>query len=385
MRILMLNHNVAWRGTFFRAYHFGRHLVRRGHQVTLLTTSPHLRTRFREGLSEGVSLIETPNLLWGKVRSGWDLWDALNRILYINQRQFDLVHAFDSRPTVILPALFYRKRRRHSKLVLDWADWWGRGGTSSGRPYGSLNRIVSPIETLFEERFRNKADGATVISSPLYRRLLSLGFPPERVLLVPQGSNTDLIRPLDKYESRANLGFSASIPLLGLLGGVFPGDAELLRQAFEIVIHRLPNCRLVAMGNHIYVSTLGLRGDSVIETNYLPYDKLNRYLACCDVLLLPLCNTIANNGRWPAKLNDYLSAARPVVTCRVGDMNRLFQEHDIGLLSDDTPHDFAEKILALLDNPSMRERLGLNARRLAEGQLAWENLTARLDAFYKAI
>jgi len=384
MRILMLNHNVKGRGTYFRAYHFGRHLVKKGHQITLLTISPHSRCRFREEVDNGVRLVETPDLLWGKARSGWDLWDTLNRILYIDRHSFDLVHAFDSRPAVILPALSYRKRRG-GKLVLDWADWWGRGGTSYSRPYGLANHVIAPIETLFEEGFRNKADGATVICSGLHQRLLSMGFPSKNVLRVPQGSNTDLIRPLDKWEARAELGFPANIALVGVLGGVFPGDAQLLGQALEIVRNESPNCRLIAMGNHVYVSAFNSHGDSVIETGYLSYEKMSKYLACCDVLLLPLRNTVANNGRWPAKLNDYLSAGRPVVTCEVGDMTELFTKHKVGLLSKDTPQDFAEKVLILLGNQEMQEELGSNARKLAEGQLAWEFLTERLDNFYARI
>src|SRR5258708_4193778 len=75
MRILSLNHNVVRRGgTFFRAYHAARHLVRRGHTVTLLTISAERRWGFRREVSEGVEIIETPDALWGVGRSGWDLW-----------------------------------------------------------------------------------------------------------------------------------------------------------------------------------------------------------------------------------------------------------------------------------------------------------------------
>jgi len=44
----MLNHNVAWRSTFFRAFFFARELVDRGHEVTLATISPTGRLSFAE-------------------------------------------------------------------------------------------------------------------------------------------------------------------------------------------------------------------------------------------------------------------------------------------------------------------------------------------------
>ena len=39
MNILMLNHNVIWRSTFFRAFYFARELASRGHRVTVATIS----------------------------------------------------------------------------------------------------------------------------------------------------------------------------------------------------------------------------------------------------------------------------------------------------------------------------------------------------------
>ena len=48
LRVLMLNHNVAWRSTFYRAFYFGRELAELGHHVTLATT----KSNFASTLSE---------------------------------------------------------------------------------------------------------------------------------------------------------------------------------------------------------------------------------------------------------------------------------------------------------------------------------------------
>ena len=123
LRILFLNHNIVRRGgTFYRAYHAARYLVRRGHTVTLLTISAERRWGFRREVSEGVEIIETPDLLWGVGRSGWDLWDAISRVMFLRGRQWDVVHAWDCRPAVILPALYARGQSREvsGKLFIDW-------------------------------------------------------------------------------------------------------------------------------------------------------------------------------------------------------------------------------------------------------------------------
>src|SRR5216683_4454900 len=123
MRILLLNHNVAWSGgTFFRAFHFGRELARRGHQIDLICISPHRRFSFDCEKRDGIKIHGSPDLFWGRGRSGWDPWDCLRRSARVLKGEWDLVHAFDSRPAVILPALVVQ--RRSVPLVLDWADWW---------------------------------------------------------------------------------------------------------------------------------------------------------------------------------------------------------------------------------------------------------------------
>jgi glycosyltransferase involved in cell wall biosynthesis len=125
--------------------------------------------------------------------------------------------------------------------------------------------------------------------------------------------------------------------------------------------------------------------DAVIETGYVDYENLVRYLAACDILMLPLCNTISNQARWPSRINDYLAVGRPVVTCPVGDVSLLFREHNIGLLADDNPQHFARATLSLLEDQALREEMGSNARRIAEEQLSWENLTGQLETFYHKI
>src|SRR5688572_23384916 len=131
VRILMLNHNVIWRGTFHRCFQFARPIVRLGHEVTLVTNSATERVWFRESVLEGVRIVESPDLFWGRLRTGWDPLNALRRALRLFREPYDVIHEFDSRPTVVLPS---RWKRHAGVRVSDWGDWWGRGGAIADRP-----------------------------------------------------------------------------------------------------------------------------------------------------------------------------------------------------------------------------------------------------------
>jgi glycosyltransferase involved in cell wall biosynthesis len=97
---------------------------------------------------------------------------------------------------------------------------------------------------------------------------------------------------------------------------------------------------------------------------------------------LTLCDTGANRGRWPMKLNDYMCVGRPTVATAVGDVTHVMQQHDIGLLAPDTPEDIAQQVLSLLDDAARRDWLGRNARRVAEEVFDWRFVTTELESLY---
>ena len=67
---------------------------------------------FKEKVVDGgLRMVETPDLLFGMGRSGWDPWDTLNRMDYIRRGEWDIVHGFDSRPAVVLRNISTSRQR----------------------------------------------------------------------------------------------------------------------------------------------------------------------------------------------------------------------------------------------------------------------------------
>lgn len=382
MRLLFLNHNVAWSGgTFFRAYHLARMLVRLGHEVTLVTISRDRFATFGMEKREGVWVVESPDLMAGAARSGWDPWDAWRRRQFTRHHSYDLVHAFDSRPVVVWPALAVA--RRGVPLVMDWADWWGRGGAIDERPAGRrLRHVIRPVETFFEEHFRTRADGTTVISAALKRRAVELGVRSETIVTIPGGCDAMTIEARSRKDRRSPNGVEPGTQLIGYSGTLLRGDADLLFEAFARIHRARPGVRLVLIGN----PKVPVPPDpAIIQTGFVPFEHMVDWLASCDLLLLPQRDTIANRGRWPSKVNDYLAVGRPIVTTAVGDVAKLFNEQTIGKAVADDAEAVAAAAIALLDDQGRRDECGRNARALAEGPLAWPALAARLDEFYSRV
>ena len=382
----MLCYNTTSKGgTYWRALQLARGLAKRGHVVTAMFTSrdKHVRFTTRPDAQDGVVLVESPDLTRGSLRSGWDPFNTLARLRWGHDQRFDLVHAFEARPIVIYPALAWR--RRGAKLVLDWCDWFGKGGSVEERPNPAIRTVLRPVETYFEEHFRTRADGTTVINSLLRERVMRLGVKPETIFALPNGCDVETLRPLPQAEARRRLGWPLDVPIVGYIGALFQRDAALMAKAFDHLKQQEPRARLLLAGCNIRVDQLVAAPQDLIHTGQLAYDQLNPYLSACDVCWLPLCNSGANRGRFPFKLSDYMAVGKPVVATAVGDVVDLVQRGKFGVLCQDTPQDLAEKVMLLLRDPERCELLGQRGREMAEREFRWEQIADRLGEFYQCV
>ncbi len=391
MRILYLTHNVTWKGggAFFRAYHQARHLVQRGHDVTVVSIAPKARTGFRQFEADGVTIVESPDLLSGQARTGWDPWDTLQRIRHFQRAQFDLVHGLESRPVVALPALWL-KRTQGIPVILDWADWYGRGGTAHERTRW-IRLFMEPVETFCEEKFHPLADGCVAMGEPLLERAAALGIPRDRMINLLHGCDPEGLTPYPVDAARSRLqGLPKEGFVLGYVGVMRKTTAELLFPAFQR-LRQQAGCpvKLVCAGNHklpdFWSYVPADCAADVVETGWISYEELNLFLSASDVMVLPFRRMTATDNIWPSKLNDYLAVGRPTVGTDMRILRPVFAQHQIGLLTADEPQAFADGCLRLLHDAPLRQQMAANARALAEGELSWQHLVDRLEQFYQEL
>jgi glycosyltransferase involved in cell wall biosynthesis len=379
MKIVYFNHNVVGTGTYLRAYRLACEVARRGHDVTVVTTSARARYGITRRHECGVTVIEAPDLTWGRARTGWDPYNTLVRCMSAANGHVDLIHAFDSRPAVVVPALYLR-RRTGAKLVMDWADWWGRGGTIVERTPGLSRHVIEPVETWFEERFRTEADLTTAICTPLLERVVSLGVAREKTRLVPNGC-TEITR-IERAQARCHLGVAGDVPLLVHLGAAFRRDIDLMLQTFEQVRAQVPGAQLVFAGS-LPVTLPPMAG--VRALGRVSDEDVAHWLGAADVCVLPMCDTIANRGRWPSKVNEYLAAGRAVAITDVGDVATWIRDRQCGAVADPSPAGFADAIANLLKSPDVREAAEANALAVARGPLAWSNIAQDVADHYNDV
>jgi glycosyltransferase involved in cell wall biosynthesis len=380
LKVLFVVHNQTRKGgAYYRALNLGVPLARRGHDITIMSIHPTSRWKIVERTLDGVKLVETPDLLWGAGRTGWDPWNTFRRTLWARSRRFDVVHTVDTRPAVSLVAMLARRACR-AVWVADWTDWWGRGGATSERDGWLVRRLIGPIEQVFEERPRPYADGTVAISRALASRAESLGIAPADILYLPPGADPTSIRDTKKEEARMNCGLESDVPYIGYLGNIYQRDADLLFEALRRL--KSARARLLMIGDP-GCRVPELARNRVSITGRLPFEQMLDHLSACDVLALPLSDSIANRGRWPSKVNEYLAVGRPTVACDVGDVAGLLRDGDIGLLARPDPGEFAGRLDELLDDAVRAEAMGNRARMIARTSYSQDATAGKLEAYYR--
>ncbi|MBX3736809.1 MAG: glycosyltransferase [Candidatus Didemnitutus sp.] len=385
-RVLLHSHHRTFKVRYpWRTEGIAQALAAAGSEVTILCTADTARWRRRESAHDGVRFVEVPDLLRGRQRSGWDLWSAWHRHTWLRRQHFDLIHCLDTRPAVIHPTLAHL-RRAPSPLVIDWADWWGRGGLIEENRPAWYRFAFERLETHYEERYRRHADATTVIARGLAERAVGLGVPRDSIFWLPNGCAPQRIPVVPPATHRAEFGLPADAFVVGFNAADVTIGFSLVLAAFAQAAAALPQAHLLLTGNLPTDARALLartpHADRVHALGFVATDAYTCALTCADVFLLPFTDRPANRGRWPGRINDYLSTGRPIVTQPFGEMETLLREEPIGLLADDTPSAVAAALTTLACDPLRRAALGRHARHLAETRLSWPELSATLEAAY---
>ncbi len=383
MKILFIVQNIIGLGTYFRAFELAKALRKLDHEVTLLTSSPELFKKAFVSYIDGVEVIAVSNCLPGPTRTGWDLFNFFCRINIIKSRKFDIVHGFESRPTVIYPALMMR--RKGIPLYLDWADWFGKGGSVEERPNPIFRNILRPIETFFETHYRMHANGTTVICKTLEKRGKALSLNEKHLSILYNGFNSEGIKRLPISEAKQACGLDPKMVYIGYLGSIFQKDAKLTSEAIKHLLLRQKNIKLLHIGNSKYRIKPYKNFDNVIiETGPTTHEDLHTFLSACDIFWLPMNDSLANRGRFPLKFTDYLSHGRPIVCTDVGDVPNFVREYQTGIITRDNPEDIAIATNTLITNPSLKQNMAKNALSLSENKKhSWISRANQLLLFYK--
>ncbi|CAN5465584.1 glycosyltransferase family 4 protein [soil metagenome] len=374
-----------------RSYEFARHLVGRGHDVTMVTAAPGAPARRRD--VEGIRVVEvagaSPDYVtatgagYGARMAGFARFAAGATVAALRAPAPDVVFATSPPLTIGLPGIAAARRHR-VPLVFEVRDLWPEAPIQMG---ALRNPLARTADRALERRVLGAARHVVALSPGIRDGVAAAGVEPERVTLIPNASDLDLFSPeVDPGDLRGRLGLEDAF-VCSYFGTM--GEANDLTQVIEaaaILAERGENGvafvlqgdgkRRPALESHVRMRGLG-------NVLLLPAgDKRSaaRLAAASDACMTIFKDVpiLATNS--PNKLFDTFAAGRPAVVNTDGWQRELVERSHAGLAArPGDPEHLAEQVLWLRDHPAEAAEYRRNARRLAETEFDRRLLAERLE------
>jgi glycosyltransferase involved in cell wall biosynthesis len=118
---------------------------------------------------------------------------------------------------------------------------------------------------------------------------------------------------------------------------------------------------------------------------YDGYGDVNRFLASCNVGVLPSSNDLARQMGTPAKLFNYLSVGLPVVANDIGGWSEIISKEKVGLLTSDDPEEFGDTLANLMNSPEILEEYAVNGLNLVKDKYNWDESAKKLISVYSSL
>lgn len=287
-------------------------------------------------------------------------------------------------PTLLLCCLALHLRRK------TWILWLERPHPSSDKaPWGPRLLYRGParwIRNLVMNWLLRNCTGLIAIGSQARQEYISLGVEPSKVRSLSYCCNTSRfngeLEDEAKDSRRSALGLQNRTVLLFSGQLIERKGVRQLLSIFERVAAKRPEVALLILGDgplRKEIEAFQARTNLVVVTpGHLPQSELPKWFKLSDLFLFP-----SRHDGWGVVVNEACAAGLPcVVSSQTGAAQDLVRPGENGYVFDWWEEEkWTDATIALIDDPTLRQKMGGASRKLAEANSA----EARAATFWKCI
>jgi len=249
-----------------------------------------------------------------------------------------------------------------------------------------------PLLERFERLNLDAANRIFVVSDVERRNLLRAGIADEKIVVNPNGVDTEKFRPgIGGEIVRRELGVAEDETLAGFVGTFGPWHGVLTLAEAVTLLPTDSGVRFLLVGAGRFreeverIIRAAGKERHVIFTGHVEHERVPALLDACDILLSPHVPLEDGSDFFgsPTKLFEYMAMGKGIVASRLGQIGEVLADEETALLTEpaDAPQ-LAAAILRLSSSREMRERLGAAARHAAIAKHTWKhNAQCVLDAY----
>lgn len=382
MRVLYINQyfRTPKESGSTRSYWVSQELLKTNHQVTMVCHSNQLldgnqKEIIKTTIVDGIKVISIKNSYSNCMGSFQRIMSFLKFMFFstyvvLKEKDVDLVFASSTPLTIAFPALM-RKWFRGTKFVFEVRDLWPEAPIQ-------LGFIKNPMIIKFLRRFEKttyKNASHVIALSPGMQEGVVKYIPLEKTSMIPNMAKIDKFwpRPVDPaINDQFNLSQSTfKLVYFGTMG--MANGMEYLIEAIQIIEQKqIPNLEFIFMGegakkkdllqlsgqlSHVKVSVLDLQ----------PMDNVSLIVNNSDLSICTFSNIPILKTNSPNKLFDSLSAGKASIVNSYGWTKDIVENYNCGVYVDPTDAtDFVNKLQDLVKDSATLDKMGQNARKLAE-------------------
>jgi glycosyltransferase involved in cell wall biosynthesis len=372
----------ADRGCHVRIFEEARALLRRGHDIRIVTY--HLGRDL-----PGIPTCRIPAVPWYRKLSAGPSWHKpyLDILLFFKAvmvaRRFrpDLIHAHLHEGAFV--GIFLKKLLR-VPLVFDC-----QGSMTDEIVDHGFVRRGSPVYRFFRhvEGFVNAGTDRIITSSgPAARDLREeWGVPHGKVSALMDGVDADVFTPGSGVGVRGELGIPRDVPVAVFLGVLnrYQG-VDILLEVVKILKERGIPLHFLVMGfpEERYRRMAGEAGigDRMTFTGRIDYREAPRYLSAGDVALSPKISLAEANG----KLFNYMACGLPVLAFDTPVNREILGDTGVYAAFGDAA-DFAARLEQLVQDEEWRRSLAGRVRERAMRNHSWQARGEELEEIYRGL
>jgi glycosyltransferase involved in cell wall biosynthesis len=219
-------------------------------------------------------------------------------------------------------------------------------------------------------RLLNRFQAVTVVSTR-EQTLLAKNFPHYRgrVEVIPNCLNVEEYEQVNAQKQANTLVFSG--PFKYRVN--YEAMVWFVGQVFPLILERVPEAHLTITGGHENLPLPAMQ--NVTLAGYV--EDIKTLIASCAVSLAPLLS----GGGTRLKILEAMALKTPVVATSKG-AEGLEAKHGEHLLVADSPAEFAESVIKILQDEALRRQLAENAHRLVREKYNWGSV---LPAYFRLL
>lgn len=208
--------------------------------------------------------------------------------------------------------------------------------------------------------------------------------PSDKIIVIPNGANTDLFKPMDKEKVKEGLNLDRSIHYVCFVGNLAPWQGiEYLIMAAPLILKKVPNTRFLIIGYGVMkeklvemVKELNL-DNNFIFTGAVDYELVPKYINASDSCVAPFVKERNEKlGFSSLKIFEYMACAKPIITTKIPCLMDFLEDNKhVLFVEPNNFNDLSNAIIKILKDNELASHLSKNAFELSK-EYSW-NATAK--------